>query len=144
MIIRRDSPSSCRSFLGTPTVEWLFDRSLTSYLLPSERTMSLIINNDTVQGGKGLPTCLHLLKHRKIERFSTFNSSLTLIIVSLFARRNSSQQVSQVATRDHFHDSFSLLFSLFFFPFFLPRSINARLRCCLARGITSVILIPRG
>lgn len=33
---RRDSPSSCRSFLGTPTVEWLFDRSLTSYLLPSE------------------------------------------------------------------------------------------------------------
>lgn len=53
LIIRRDSPSSCRSFLGTPTVEWLFDRSLTSYLLPSERTMSLIINNDTVQGGKG-------------------------------------------------------------------------------------------
>lgn len=36
LIIRRDSPSSCRSFLGTPTVEWLFDRSLTSYLLPSE------------------------------------------------------------------------------------------------------------
>lgn len=56
LIIRRDSPSSCRSFLGTPTVEWLFDRSLTSYLLPSERTMSLIINNDTVQGGKGTST----------------------------------------------------------------------------------------
>lgn len=90
--------------------------------------MSLIINNDTVQGGKGTSTAyVHLSKHRKIERFSTFNFSLTLIIAS-FARRNSeSQQVSQVAARDHFHDSFFFLrssplsFSLsFFFPSFPP------------------------
>lgn len=115
---------------------------------PLKRAMSLIINNDTVQGGKGTSTAyVHLSKHRKIERFSTFNFSLTLIIAS-FARRNSeSQQVSQVAARDHFHDSFFFLrssplsFSLSFFSL-LP-SLSFPLPSFNARDNASVIPIPR-